>query len=131
MVGYIYYKVIDVIPSHVKKTNYVALTCDEVTSIDNGSWISIHAYVMQDWIRIPLFISLEEVVNGAHVDNLIIVLMSDLEQKYHLRLMILSQNCYVLEPMVLTHSKTTKLVLSNKLHPSMLLVALEYIVWLT
>ena len=45
--------------------NYVALTCDEVSTIDNGSWISIHAYVVQNWSRVPFLISLEKVVEGS------------------------------------------------------------------
>jgi hypothetical protein len=47
--------------------NYVALTCDEVNTIDDGSWISIHAYVVQNWSCVPFLISLEKVVEGeAH-----------------------------------------------------------------
>jgi hypothetical protein len=26
-------------------STYVAFTCDEVTIVDNGGWISIHAYI--------------------------------------------------------------------------------------
>jgi hypothetical protein len=38
--------VINVILAKVSTTNYVVFTCDEVSTMDNGSWISIHAYVM-------------------------------------------------------------------------------------
>jgi hypothetical protein len=30
---------------------YLAITCDEVTTVDNQSWISIHAYCVQDFYR--------------------------------------------------------------------------------
>ncbi len=55
--------------------NYVALTCDELSIVDIGSWISIHAYVMQKWVRLPMMISLQKIVDGARVDNLTIVIM--------------------------------------------------------
>jgi hypothetical protein len=58
--------------------NYVALTCDEVSTIDNGSWISIHAYVVQNWSRIPYLISLERVVEGGGSDNLTQVIIDAL-----------------------------------------------------
>lgn len=28
---------------------YLALSCDEVITIDNQSWVSINCYVVQDW----------------------------------------------------------------------------------
>jgi hypothetical protein len=40
-------------------TIYVAFMCDEVSTMDNGSWISIHAYVMQHWVKVPMLISLK------------------------------------------------------------------------
>ena len=27
--------------------NFVGITCDEVNKVDNGSWISIHAYMSE------------------------------------------------------------------------------------
>ena len=30
----------------VHAIRFISLSCDEVTSIDNGSWISIHCYVV-------------------------------------------------------------------------------------
>jgi hypothetical protein len=32
----------------VKSARFISISCNEVTSIDNGSWISIHAYVVQN-----------------------------------------------------------------------------------
>jgi len=58
--------------------NYVALTCDEVNTIDIGSWISIHAYVIQNWVKLPTIIFLQRVVDGTRVDNLAIVMMEAL-----------------------------------------------------
>lgn len=30
---------------------YLAITCDEVTTVDNQNWISIHTYCMQDFYK--------------------------------------------------------------------------------
>jgi len=48
--------------------------------MDNGSWISIHAYVMQHWVRVPMLISFQRVVDGTRVDNLTIIIMEALQK---------------------------------------------------
>jgi hypothetical protein len=55
-------QVIKKIKKIIASSKYLALSCDEVTMIDNKSWISIHSYVVQDWCRIPILISLEQVI---------------------------------------------------------------------
>jgi hypothetical protein len=55
--------------------HYVALSYDKVSTIDNRSWLSIHFYVMQNWVNIPILISLDRVVVGSRSDNLIKVIM--------------------------------------------------------
>ena len=52
--------------------NYVALTCDEVSTIDNGSWIYIHPCLCGPILEscVPYLISLEKVVEGSGSDNL-------------------------------------------------------------
>lgn len=42
-------------------SKYLAVTCDEVTSIDNASWICIHVYTEQNWTREPMLLSLQHV----------------------------------------------------------------------
>lgn len=32
--------------------NFIGITCDKVIKVDNGSWIFIHAYIVQNWCRI-------------------------------------------------------------------------------
>ncbi len=78
MVEFMYAQMINKILGTVFAFNYVALTCDEVSTIDIGSWISIHVYVMQNWVRLPMMISLQKVVDGPRVDNLTIVIMEAL-----------------------------------------------------
>ena len=48
---------------------YFSITCDEVTTLDNQSWISIHVYTIQDW-EIVLFLCLQCVTEGGGVDNI-------------------------------------------------------------
>jgi hypothetical protein len=56
---------INAILANVFFVNYVAFTCDEVNIMDNGNWISIHTYVMQNWTTIPMLISSQKVANGV------------------------------------------------------------------
>ena len=39
---------------HMRSCSYFAFTCDEVTTVDNVSLISINAYVVHDLARIPM-----------------------------------------------------------------------------
>ena len=78
MAEFMYAEVRTAISRVLVGANYVALTCDEVSTIDNGSWISIHAYVVQNWSRIPYLISLERVVEGGGSDNLTQVIIDAL-----------------------------------------------------
>ncbi len=57
---------------------YLSLTCDEVSIIDNQSWLLIHVYVVQNWLRISNFLSLEHVMVGLGANNLTLVFMQAL-----------------------------------------------------
>jgi hypothetical protein len=37
--------------------------------LDNQSWLSIDHYVVQNWVRIPILISLNNVLKGFGSDN--------------------------------------------------------------
>jgi hypothetical protein len=54
----------------VQKARYLAINCDEITTIDNQSRCNFHAYVVDDLKRIPLLLNLERVINGSNVYNL-------------------------------------------------------------
>jgi len=34
----------------VQITPYISMICDELNTIDNQSWLSIHVYVMKNWL---------------------------------------------------------------------------------
>jgi hypothetical protein len=80
MVEFMYAQVTNAIMVVVSIANHVALTCDEVSTMDNKSWISIHAYLMQNWVKIPMLISLQKVIDGIGVDNLIVAIMEALQK---------------------------------------------------
>jgi hypothetical protein len=78
MVEFMYVQVTKVIMVTISIANYVAFTCDEVNTMDNGSWISIHPYMMLNWVKVPMMLFLQRVVNGLGFDNLIVVIMEAL-----------------------------------------------------
>ena len=49
----------------MEKARFFSISCDEVSTLDNQSWISIHGYICEDWQRKPLLLSLEQIVCGA------------------------------------------------------------------
>ena len=56
--------------------NFFSLSCDEVTSVDCQSCISVHDYVVIDWKQMPVFLTLERVIEGGTTDNLIVVIVN-------------------------------------------------------
>jgi len=56
MVNCIYYQVKKEIKNKISVVYFIAITCDDVTTMDNGSWICIHAYIVENNVKIPQFI---------------------------------------------------------------------------
>jgi len=48
---------------------FIAVNVDEITTIDNTQWLSIHLYVVQKWRRIPILLCVEAVSLSATSDN--------------------------------------------------------------
>jgi hypothetical protein len=44
--------------------SYISLTADETSAIDNCSYIVIHVYMLQDWVRVPLVLHLQKLESG-------------------------------------------------------------------
>jgi hypothetical protein len=80
MAEFMYDVVKEEIKAEVHVASYVALTCDETTTVDNGSWMSIHAYTCQNWVRVPFLIGLEKVVEAPSTDHFMKVLLQALER---------------------------------------------------
>jgi hypothetical protein len=58
---------------------YFSVSCDEVTTMDNGMWVSIHVYLVKDYERFPMLAALEHVQEGATSNNLTKVVMTNLQ----------------------------------------------------
>jgi hypothetical protein len=56
----------------VQTPHYIVLSYDEVSTVDNQSWLFVHYYVVQNWVRIFIIISLDRVLGS---DNLTKVIM--------------------------------------------------------
>jgi hypothetical protein len=55
----------------IQSAQFIALFCDEVTTIDNGSWICmIHVYVVDGWIEVPILVRVERIVDISSSNNL-------------------------------------------------------------
>ena len=42
------------------------MTCDESTAVDNTSWLCLHVYVMQNWSRKPLLLTLQKLDSDGY-----------------------------------------------------------------
>jgi hypothetical protein len=65
----------------VSSARFFSVSCDEVTSIDNGSWISIHCYVVQNSSKVPILIMLEQVKEQATSTNLLEIILKAVKDK--------------------------------------------------
>jgi hypothetical protein len=54
----------------ISKVNFVAICANEVTIVDAQQWINIHGYVMQNWKRVFILLTLQKVEVGATLDNI-------------------------------------------------------------
>jgi hypothetical protein len=43
---------------------YISLTVDEIPAVDNLSYIVIHVYVLQDWVRVPIILHINKLESG-------------------------------------------------------------------
>jgi hypothetical protein len=59
--------------------NFLSISADEVTSVDNTSWLSLHVYACQPWKRVPILLSLQRTVDGEGVDVVREMITSSLE----------------------------------------------------
>lgn len=64
----------------INAASYIAVTCDESTGVDNTSWMAFYVYVMQNWSRKPLLITLQKLeADGATADALLSTITGILE----------------------------------------------------
>jgi hypothetical protein len=56
--------------SMILEANFVVVNVNEVTIVDVQQWINIHGYVVQNWKRVPVLLTLEKVEVGATSNNI-------------------------------------------------------------
>jgi len=62
----------------IQKAKYIIVNCDEVTTIDNQSWCSVHAHIVYGFKKVPLLLNLERLLGGGTVDNLTTLILKSL-----------------------------------------------------
>jgi hypothetical protein len=43
---------------------FISLTADETSAVDNLSYIVIHVYLLQDWVRVPIILHINKLESG-------------------------------------------------------------------
>jgi hypothetical protein len=56
----------------------LAISCDEMTTIDTESWVNIHAYLVDGFKLILILVDLERLVDGGTTNNLTNVILNSL-----------------------------------------------------
>jgi hypothetical protein len=72
--------VLEMLKATIRSAHFIVISCDEVTLCDSGQWLSLHAYVVVDWVRVPVLLHLSKVQDqGADALTKVIVraLMSE------------------------------------------------------
>jgi hypothetical protein len=62
----------------VQKFPFIFVNCDDVTTIDNQSWLFVHVYVIKEWKRVLILLNLQCVVDEATSDNLTSLIVKNL-----------------------------------------------------
>lgn len=75
MAGYMYKQVVQEMRRLISAARYVAVTVDEVTAVDNSSVLSVHVYIVQDWVRVSLLVALQRVQCTPNAENLTKLIM--------------------------------------------------------
>jgi hypothetical protein len=59
-------------------TQYVSISYDDVSTLDNQSWLLVHCFILENWVRIHILISLDRVLKGSSSNNLTKMIMEAL-----------------------------------------------------
>jgi hypothetical protein len=65
----------------IRSVRFVSLSVNEVTSVNNIQWLTIHVYFVQDIIRAPLLLQMSNANQNVLVDTLTQALMEFLKKK--------------------------------------------------
>jgi hypothetical protein len=80
MIKCTHHQVIKKVKEVIASLKYLALSYDEVITIDNYLSDSFHCYVVADCYQLPILISLKQVIEGMGSNNLTKVVMGVLKK---------------------------------------------------
>jgi hypothetical protein len=78
LVEFMYQQVQKAIIQTIQFAQFLACSCDEVTTIDNGYWICLHAYVVYGWTKVLILICVDQIVDGSGSNNLTRAIMNSM-----------------------------------------------------
>jgi len=78
MSEYLHSCILSALKAVVQSTRVISINANEVTAIDNTSWLSIHVYAMDSWERVPHLLHLSCISNSGTTNHLTNVIMYSL-----------------------------------------------------
>ncbi|KAH9291551.1 hypothetical protein KI387_043264, partial [Taxus chinensis] len=63
----------------VQQAKYISLSLDEVTAVDNTSWICIHVYTFANDIRTPHLLEIHKMTENYNSENIYKLVVSNLK----------------------------------------------------
>jgi hypothetical protein len=69
LVEYMYMQVQDAILKAIKYTRFLTCSCDEDITIDNGSRICVHVYIVDSWFKVFILFCVEKIVDWSNYNN--------------------------------------------------------------
>ena len=54
----------------ISKASYIVVACKKSTDVDNNSWLCLHVYVMENWARKPLLLTLQKLDSNGYTSDL-------------------------------------------------------------
>ncbi len=69
-----HFLLLDVTKVAFATTTFIVVSANEVTSINNTQWCSIHLYVVQNWTKIPILFYLDQVSVYATSNNIFVLM---------------------------------------------------------
>lgn len=113
----------------MQKVQFVYMSCDEVTMIDNQSWISTHVYVVEGWKWFPILLTLQQVVEGSHVNNLTKVIVKSLllYGVFSKSNLVLKLVCFGIDSVTMFQGSNTRVTMQLKEKHAPLLLGVHYV----
>jgi hypothetical protein len=70
MVEVMYGVLLEAIKATIACANFIVVSANEVTTIDNTQWLSIHLYMVQGWKKIQILLCVESIRVSTTLDNI-------------------------------------------------------------